>query len=620
MIDETVRSNSPQENGDLLDMARKRINIPTRRSKRATRKSAKPKRVPKKKSTRTPDPVALEVFSNALLSVAEEMGAALIRTAYSTNIKERQDASTAIFDAQGRLIAQAEHIPMHLGAMLSIIRNILKRYPLEELQPGDAFLANDAYHGGGTHLADVTVASPVFVEKQLIGFVANMGHWPDVGGIKPGAAMTEGCTEIYQEGLRIPPIKVFEKGVLQEDLFSFILLNMRFAEDRPADLRAQAASNKLGIQRLEELCEKYGVHRFLELVEGVLDYNERTIRTKIRELPEGTWSFEDQLDDDSHVPGPVPLKVTLTIRHRPKPHMVFDFTGSSDQRVGGVNVVYEALFATVAYALKATIDPELWSNAAFERVVQIVAPEGSIVNPRPPAPVGGRGTTCQRLADLLLGVLGLVAPERVCACGHGTTSINMHGYDTIRKRPFICIDGIGGGLGGREGFDGMDAVQIHTNNIPNLPVEILESEYPIRVLKFELVPDSGGAGQFRGGLATRKDFLMLSDTGYIAHADRHDFSPWPMCGGDEGARGIHLRNPESPEETRLASKGGPFEIPEGHILRCQSAGAGGYGDPAERDPESLAEDLADAKITLETARSTYPASLVETALRRMETL
>jgi len=567
-----------------------------------------------------PDPVALEVFSNALLSVAEEMGAVLIRTAYSINIKERQDASTAIFDAQGRLIAQAEHIPMHLGAMLSIIRNILDRYPIEELRPGDVFLANDAYHGGGTHLADVTVASPVFFDEVLIGFVANMGHWPDVGGIKPGAAMTEGCTEIYQEGLRIPPMKIMEGGVLREDLFSFILLNMRFAEDRPADLRAQVACNQLGTQRLQELCSRYDMQRFFSLVEGVLDYNERVIRAKIQELPEGTWSFEDQLDDDAHTAGPVPLKVTLTICHSPKPHMVFDFTGSSEQRVGGVNVVYEALFATVAYALKATLDPELWSNAAFERVVKIHAPEGSIVNPKPPAAVGGRGTTCQRLADLLLGVIGQVDPERVCACGHGTTSINIHGYDAIRDRPFICIDGIGGGAGGSEGCDGMDAVQIHTNNIPNLPVEILESEYPIRVLRFELVPDSGGAGRFRGGLGTRKDFLMLSDNAFIAHADRHRFSPWPLAGGREGARGVHLRNPGRSDEARLPSKGGPLEIPRDNVLRCQSAGAGGYGPPAERSADSLAVDLADGKVTLQAARADYPESLLQEALRREEKL
>lgn len=567
-----------------------------------------------------PDPVALEVFSNALLSVAEEMGAVLIRTAYSINIKERQDASTAIFDAQGRLIAQAEHIPMHLGAMLSIIRNILDRYPIEELRPGDVFLANDAYHGGGTHLADVTVASPVFFDEVLIGFVANMGHWPDVGGIKPGAAMTEGCTEIYQEGLRIPPMKIMEGGTLRKDLFSFILLNMRFAEDRPADLRAQVACNQLGTQRLQELCSKYDMQRFFSLVEGVLDYNERSIRSKIQELPEGTWSFEDQLDDDAHTAGPVPLKVTLAICHSPKPHMIFDFTGSSEQRVGGVNVVYEALFATVAYALKATLDPELWSNAAFERVVKIHAPEGSIVNPKPPAAVGGRGTTCQRLADLLLGVIGQVVPERVCACGHGTTSINIHGYDTIRDRPFICIDGIGGGAGGSASCDGMDAVQIHTNNIPNLPVEILESEYPIRVLRFELVPDSGGAGKFRGGLGTRKDFLMLSDNAFIAHADRHEFSPWPLAGGKEGARGIHLRNPGRADETRLPSKGGPLEIPRNAVLQCQSAGAGGYGLPAERGADGLAVDLADGKITVEAARADYPVPLVQEALRRKEKL
>jgi N-methylhydantoinase B len=567
-----------------------------------------------KATVQVPDPIALEVFSNALLSIAEEMGALLIRTAYSTNIKERHDASTAIFDAEGRLVAQAEHIPMHLGAMLSAVRHILKRYPAADIRPGDAFLANDAYNGGGTHLADVTVASPVFHEGELIGFVANMGHWPDVGGIKPGAAMTEGCTEIYQEGLRIPPMRVVREGVLQDDLFSFILLNMRFAEDRPADLRAQVATNRVGIRRLEELCQSLGTPRFRNLVQGVLDYNERAIRARIRDLPEGSWGFEDQLDDDAHVPGPVPLKVTLTIRHRPQPHMIFDFTGSSAQRQGGVNVVYEALFATVAFVIKATLDPDLWSNAAFERVVQLVAPEGSIVNPRPPAAVGGRGTTCQRLSDLLLGVMAKIVPERVTACGHGTTTVNVHGFDPSRSRSFICIDGLGGGMGGRAGHDGMDGVQINTNNIPNLPTEVLESEYPIRIDRFELVPDSGGAGEFRGGLATRKDYRMLAATSFIAHADRHLFTPWAL-GGHDGAKGLHQRNPGSASTESLPSKGGPIEFDNGEILRAQTAGAGGFGDPARRDPKRLAADLADGKISEAAARREYPAALVEEAKR-----
>jgi N-methylhydantoinase B len=587
------------------------------RRKRVAGPSRKTGKAPRARQPAAPDPVALEVFSNALLSVAEEMGALLIRTAYSINIKERQDASTAIFDAQGRLVAQAEHIPIHLGALLSIVTHIQKRYPLDDIRPGDVFIANDAYHGGGTHLADVTIASPVFFGGELIGFVANMGHWPDVGGKSPGAAMTEGCTEIYQEGLRIPPMRVMREGKLQEDLFSFILLNMRFAEDRPADLRAQVAANQLGIQRLQELATKYGVKSYRALIEGVLDYNERTIRARIRELPEGTWSFEDQLDNDGHDPEPVPLKVTVTVRHRPKPHMIFDFAGSSPQRTGGVNVVYEALFATVAFALKATLDPELWSNAAFERVVRIVAPKGSIVNPEAPAPVGGRGTTCQRLADLLLGAIGKVVPERVTACGHGTTSINLHGYDPDRNRRFICIDGIGGGMGGRDGHDGMDAVQINTSNIPNLPTEILESEYPIRVERYELVTDTGGgAGRYRGGLATRKDFRMLADVGFIAHSDRHDNSPWAMGGGQEGARGLHLVNPGQPDQMSLPSKGGPFAIRAGQVLRCQTPGAGGYGDPAQRDVERLALDLADGKVSEACARDVYPAELVAAALRR----
>ena len=560
------------------------------------------------------DAVALEVFSNALLSIAEEMGALLIRTAYSTNIKERHDASTALFDAEGRLIAQAEHIPMHLGALLSAISHLLKRYPKKTLRPGDAFLANDPYNGGGTHLADVTVASPVFVGSELIGFVANMGHWPDVGGIKPGAAMTEGCTEIYQEGLRIPPMKIMSEGKLQENLFSFILLNMRFAEDRPADLRAQVATNQVGIRRVQELARKYGVKRFRGLIDGTLDYNERWIRSRIKELPEGSWSFEDQLDDDAHVPGPVPLKVMLTIKHKPQAHMVFDFAGSSAQRTGGVNCVYEALFATVAFALKATLDPELWSNAAFERVIKIQAPEGSIVNPRPPAPTGGRGTTCQRLADLLLGALSKVSEDRVTACGHGTTTVNLHGHDPIRGRRYICIDGLGGGMGGRAGHDGMDAVQINTNNIPNLPTEVLESEYPIRIDRYELVPDSGGAGEFRGGTATRKDFRMLADTGFIAHADRHLFHPWALGGGKPGSLGLHQKNPDG-EMQKLQSKGGPLEFNAGEVLRCQTAGAGGFGDPAKRTAERLAVDLADGKVSESAARRDYPAKLVEAALQ-----
>jgi N-methylhydantoinase B len=595
---------------------------PTRTLKSAKR--PKPTK-PAKSTSRTAgrgvtDPVALEVFSNSLLSIAEEMGALLIRTAYSINIKERQDASTAIFDAQGRLVAQAEHIPMHLGALLSIISNIQKRYPQDDIRPGDVFIANDAYHGGGTHLADVTVASPVFFEGQMIGYVANMGHWPDVGGMTPGGASSEGCTEIYQEGLRIPPMRIMREGKLQEDLFSFILLNMRFAEDRPADLRAQVAANQIGEQRLHELASKFGVTGYDALIQGVLDYNERTIRARIRELPEGTWSFEDQLDNDGHEPGPVPLKVALSVRHRPQPHIIFDFAGSSPQRTGGVNVVYEALFATVAFALKATLDPDLWSNAAFERVVKIVAPLGSIVNPLPPAPVGGRGTTCQRLADMLLGAIGKVAPGRVTACGHGTTTISLNGYDPGKNKRFICIDGIGGGMGGREGHDGMDAVQININNIPNLAAEILESEYPMRIERYELVPDTGGAGQYRGGLATRKDIRMLADTNFLAHADRHDFSPWGIEGAQDGSRGHHHLDPGTPGQESLPSKGGPFNVGKGQVLRCQSPGAGGFGDPARRDVERLAVDLADGKVTEANTRKMYPGKLVEAALQRARKL
>jgi N-methylhydantoinase B len=244
-------------------------------------------------------------------------------------------------------------------------------------------------------------------------------------------------------------------------------------------------------------------------------------------------------------------------------------------------------------------------------VVKIQAPEGSIVNPRPPAPVGGRGTTCQRLADLLLGAMSKVIEGRVTACGHGTTTVNLHGHDPIRGRKYICIDGLGGGMGGRAGHDGMDAVQINTNNIPNLPTEVLESEYPIRIERYEIVPDSGGAGEFRGGTATRKDYRVLADAGFIAHADRHLFQPWPLAGGKPGALGLHSKN----FSQKLPSKGGPHEFSTGEVLRCQTAGAGGFGDPAKRSVERLAVDLADGKVTEQAARRDYPATLVDKALQ-----
>jgi N-methylhydantoinase B len=283
-------------------------------------------------------------------------------------------------------------------------------------------------------------------------------------------------------------------------------------------------------------------------------------------------------------------------------------------------VVHEALFATVAFALKATLDPDLWSNAAFERVVKLVAPPGSIVNPLPPAPVGGRGTTCQRIADLLLGVMAKITPDHVTACGHGTTSINLHGYDLIRKRPFICIDSVSGGMGGRKGRDGMDAVQINTNNIPNLPTEVLESEYPIRVDRYQLVPDSGGAGEFRGGLAARKEFRMLTDIDFIAHADRHLFHPWGLFGGAPGAKGLHRRNADRADEAVLPSKGGPIVFKNGDVLRAQAAGGGGYGRPENRQVDLLAIDLADGKVTEAGARKVYPAALVDAALKLASTL
>lgn len=530
------------------------------------------------------DRVTLEVIGAALLSIAEEMGTALIKSSYSTNIKERQDCSTAIFDARGEVIAQAEHIPMHLGSLLGVVQEILARYPASALAPGDVFISNDPYTGGGTHLPDINLISPVFADGVLFGFVANIAHHAD--------RSADRIRTIWDEGLRITPIRLAEAGRIREDVMELLLANFALPDQRRGDFRAQIAANRLGERRLAELIGRYGAFTVRAACEASLAYGERKIRAAITSLPDGVWRYADAMDDDGVTPNPIPIVVTITKRGDA---LALDFSGSGPQCAGDINVVYFALLATVYYALKAVLDPTIPANGGFYRAITVTAPEGSIVNARPPAPVAWRTQTCQRIADVVLGALAQVVPERVPAAGNGANcAMVFSGTDPSTGKLYVYLETLAGGAGATETGDGLDAVQVHVTNTSNLPVEALESEYPLLVAEYALVEGSGGAGRHRGGLGLRRTIEVLGhEARFLGTTERARLAPWGLCGGQPGGRARLVLDPGGPDERDLPPKVWGYPLKPGDRVSIETPGAGGYGPPEERALEQRQEDERD---------------------------
>jgi N-methylhydantoinase B len=471
------------------------------------------------------DPITLEIVGNLLLSIAEEMGITLVKTAFSTNIKERKDCSSAVFDAKGNMIAQAEYVPMHLGSMLDVVNEVLRNHPIDSINPGDMFVTNDPYSGGGTHLPDITMVAPVFVVDQLAGFVANIAHHSDIGGIVPGSVSPD-ATTIYQEGLRIPLVKICSKGEVVKESYNFIVLNTRTPAERQGDLDAQIASNNAGARRLAEVVSKYGVSYFETCTNGLLDYAEESMRAGIRSLPNGTYTFEDYLDDaGTHSKEPVLIRAEITIDDS---RALVDFEGTSDQVQGPLNMTFSGLLTTIFYCFKAVAGQSVFSNQGIYRALEVSAPEGSIVNCTLPVPVGQRVDTSQRVVDVVLGALAKVAPERVlAACNSVVTSAIFSGANPNTNNYFVYLETIAGGSGAHTYGDGLSGVQVHMTNTSNLPVEALEREYPILIEKYALTTDSGGAGLHRGGLGIQRDYRILTDgLSYTGLGDRHKFAPW----------------------------------------------------------------------------------------------
>jgi N-methylhydantoinase B len=535
------------------------------------------------------DPITVEVIGSALSSITEEMGEALVRASYSTNIKERRDCSTALFNTGGDTLCQAEHIPMHLGSFIGIIPHIMKRHPVADMRPGDVFVGNDAYEGGGTHLPDIVLAEPIFVEGTMVAWAVNTAHHSDFAD--------RGHAHIYQEGLRIPPIRLYRAGVLQADVQELILLNCQVPRERLSDLRAQMAANRLGVERLTALCAKYGRDVVMQAGDALLDYAERKMRAGIAAIPDGTYRFAD-LYDDMEIAGELPMSCEIHIAGD-EMHLSFE---APDQVRAGLNMVYTALLSTVYYAVKTVVDPTVLPNAGLARPIHVTAREGSIVNCIHPAAVNGRIGACQRVVDLIHGALAQVVPERVSAASNGSVAVaSFIGNRTSDGSTWIYLETIGGGFGGRLGRDGMDGVHVHMTNTSNLPVEALEIEYPLTVLRYELVDGSGGAGQQRGGMGLRRIYRAEEPSRLRVGGSRMLSAPWGLAGGLPGGKGAFSTGPGvAPFE------GGSGQLAAGQTITVVTPGAGGYGPPAKRSLDAVRRDIAEGVISAEDARATYP--------------
>lgn len=536
------------------------------------------------------DPITVEVIGNAVSSIVEEMGETLVRASYSTNIKERRDCSTALFDVRGRTLAQAEHIPMHLGSLIGIVEHVLKRYPLDGIREGDVFIGNDAYTGGGTHLPDIVLMEPVFYDGEIVAWATNLAHHADF--------VDRGHAHIYQEGLRIPPVRLYRAGELQEDVLELILLNCQVPRERRNDLRAQQAANRLGVQRFQGLCTKYGKALVLTACDALLNYAERKTRAGIASIPDGIYAFADRFDSNE-IDGELEFRVRIEVRGD---EMRLDFDDNPPQVRAGINMVWTALLATVYYAVKTLVDPDIPPNAGLHRPIHVRAVPGTVLNAVEPAAVNSRTQTCQRVVDLIHGALAPAVPERVvAACNGACVSSTFSGVDPRTGRFYVYLETIGGGFGARATKDGLDGVHVHITNTSNLPVEALEPEYPLVVERYELVEDSGGAGTWRGGMGLRRQIRAVDHRCHaFIHGTRRLSAPWGLFGGASGGR---CRFEPSAGVADFVRAQGFLDA--GQSVAIVTPGSGGYGPPAARSRELVRRDRAEGNISASVAREIY---------------
>jgi N-methylhydantoinase B/oxoprolinase/acetone carboxylase alpha subunit len=516
------------------------------------------------------DPIELELFKNVFVAISEEMAAVLGRTALSPNIKERKDFSCALFNRAGETLAQGSHIPVHLGAMPLSVQAALRAVTFEK---GDLVILNDPYRGG-THLPDITVISPVFRGRRLEFFVANRAHHSDVGGMTPGSMPL--ATELFQEGLIIPPLKLYARGRLNKDVFDLLLANVRTPDERRGDLLAQVAANEVGRARIEEAVGRFGAAKVRRYAVLVQDYSERFLRQTLRDIPDGEYAFEDALDDDGISDRPIRIAVRITVRGD---RAIVDFAGSAPQTAGGVNANFAITCSAVLYVFRCLVEDDIPFNTGLMRPLTIRAPRGSIVNADfPAACAGGNVETSQRIVDVLLGALAKAVPDRIPAASQGTmNNVAFGGYDPARKKHFAYYETIGGGMGAAATAPGLSGVHTHMTNSLNTPIEALENTLPLKIRSYRLRQGSGGRGAQPGGDGIVREYEFRVPVDLTVISERRRFPPYGAGGGEPAAPG---RNSiDSRGRTRAIGGKDNVKLGPGDVLRIETPGGGGYGKP-----------------------------------------
>lgn len=549
------------------------------------------------------DSVTLEVLRHALNSVVEEMGIIVHKTAYSLNVREREDFSAALTDHNGWLIAQAQRIPMHIGGMSSAIRYLLEQTPVTQMSPGDIFVMNDPYRGG-QHTPDVQLVMPVFREGRVVAFVSTIAHLLDLGG-SSSSAMDPSAKEIYQEGLIFPGNRMYAAGEPVKEVFQLIEANVRYPELTLGDLRSQAAAVRTGAERLEELFHRWGTETVTAAFTEFLNISEQRMRHCIQNIPDGTYRFEDWLDSDGVTDEPCRIQVAVTIKGS---EVMVDFTGTSPQRAASVNSGPTATASAVYFALRAVADPDILLTDGCFRPIRISAPEGCMLNPRRPTACGARITLGHRIVDAIFGALAKVIPNRIETASYGSAPCYQFvGNYSATGKPFILFDCNHGSTGARLDLDANDGCTDKISNAKNLPIEVCEQQLPFRFEAYEFVQDSGGIGKSRGGLSVRRAIRVLEDCKVQIIADRQRFAPYGLEGGEPGRCAEVWINPGTPNARHLDVKGST-NLVAGDVFSFSTPGGGGFGSPKERPVELVREDLEDEKISPKVAQEVFSLS------------
>jgi N-methylhydantoinase B len=544
------------------------------------------------------DPITLAVVKSALDAIVDEMAYTVIRTARSEIIKDVMDYSAALCDAQGRMVAQAKTIAQHLGAVPDAMASVRAQFD-GDLEPGDVVIMNDPYEGG-MHLPDVFMFMPIFHDGALQAFAVVIGHQTDMGGRVAGSNASD-STEIYQEGLRIPPVKFYERGTRSRTVARIIEKNVRVPERVLGDLGAQYAACRVGERELVKLLRRYGTATARGYLDELLDYAERLTRAEIARWPPGRYTFTDHLDDDGFSDTPIPLTVTITVAGG---RLTCDYTGSSPQVRAALNSTLSFTKSCTYLSVRSVLRQDVPNNAGVFRCIDVIAPEGSILNPRLPGACAARALTGYRLLDVVLGALAQVVPDRVPAAGEGGNTVLSIGGYTPQRRPFVIVDMICGAWGGRPDKDGIDAITNPSQNMSNTPVEVLEAQHPIRIDEYALIPDSGGAGRYRGGLGLARQYTLLNPEATLQlRSDRMKFLPYGLAGGRPARPTRNILNPG--REARLMPGKFGITLRAGDTIRHEQPGGGGFGDPLTRDPAAVAADARAEKVTVAHAREAY---------------